>query len=108
VDGIGKAMKQARLGLTKRWMKGKGGVFTEPSREMFRDLVVLKVSPENVDPVIHTVGNGLGLQVQDHVSARQIGRVMEEAGIASDIQVAMEINASKGVFLFLNLGQESD
>ncbi|KAJ7120100.1 hypothetical protein C8R44DRAFT_623876 [Mycena epipterygia] len=69
----------------------------EPSREMFRDLVALKVSPENVDPVIHTVGNGLGLQVQDHVSARQIGRVMEEAGIASDIQVAMEINASKAV-----------
>ncbi|KAJ7872281.1 hypothetical protein B0H14DRAFT_3438961 [Mycena olivaceomarginata] len=97
VDGIGKAMKQARLGLTKRWMKGKGGVFTEPSREMFRDLFALKVSPENVDPVIHTVGNGLGLQVQDHVSARQIGRVMEEAGIASDIQVAMERNASKAV-----------
>ncbi|KAJ7746090.1 hypothetical protein B0H14DRAFT_3606184 [Mycena olivaceomarginata] len=38
-----------------------------------------------------------GLQVQDHISARQIGRVMEEAGIASDIQVAMEINASKAV-----------
>ncbi|KAJ7699750.1 hypothetical protein B0H14DRAFT_2649010, partial [Mycena olivaceomarginata] len=96
VDGIGKAMKQARLGLTKRWMKGKGGVFTEPSREMFRELVALKVSPENLDPVIHTVGSGLGLQVQDHVSARQIGRVMEEAGIASDIQVVMEINTSKG------------
>jgi hypothetical protein len=73
---------------------------------MFRDLVALKVSPENVDPVIHTVGNGLGLQVQDHISAHQIGRVMEEAGIASDIQVAMEINTSKGVFPFLNLGQE--
>jgi hypothetical protein len=63
------------------------------------------VSPENIDPVIHTVGTGLGLQVQDHISARQIGRVMEEAGIASDIQVAMEINASKGVFSLLNLAR---
>ncbi|KAJ7936601.1 hypothetical protein B0H13DRAFT_1450923, partial [Mycena leptocephala] len=73
------------------------GVLTEGSREMFRELVALKVTAENIDPVIHTVGNGLGLQVQDHISARQIGRVMEEAGIASDIQVAGEINASKGV-----------
>ncbi|KAJ7766983.1 hypothetical protein DFH07DRAFT_915798 [Mycena maculata] len=76
-------------------MKGKGGIFTEPSREMFRDLVALKVTAENVDPVIHTVGCGLGLEVQDHISARQIGRVMEEGGIASDIQVVMEMNASK-------------
>ncbi|KAJ6552438.1 hypothetical protein DFH09DRAFT_925151 [Mycena vulgaris] len=98
-DGIGKALRVARVGLTERWMKGNGGVFTETSREMLRDLVALKVSGENVDPVIHTVGRGLGLQVQDHVSARQIDRVMEEAGIASDIQVAMEIDASKAVTL---------
>jgi hypothetical protein len=80
-DGIGKAMKEARIGVTKCWMKGKGGVFTEPSHEMFRELVAFKVLPENIDPVIHTVGTGLGLQVQDHISARQIGRVMEEAGL---------------------------
>ncbi|KAK6987769.1 hypothetical protein R3P38DRAFT_3445906 [Favolaschia claudopus] len=94
-DGIGKAMKLARVSDTKRWMKGKGGIFVEKSREMVRELVALKVTPENVDPVIHTVGTGLGLQVQDHISARQVGRVMEEGGIASDVQVAMEINASK-------------
>lgn len=95
-DGVSKAMKQARVGQNQHWMKGKGGIFMEPAREMFRDLVALKVGAENVDPVIHTVGRGLGVQVQDHVSARQIGRVMEEGGIASDIQVAMEIRASKG------------
>ncbi|KAK6997126.1 hypothetical protein R3P38DRAFT_2563891 [Favolaschia claudopus] len=66
---------------------------------MVRELVALKVTPENVDPVIHTVGTGLGLQVQDHISARQVGRVMEEGGIASDVQVAMEINASKAITL---------
>ncbi|KAK7025788.1 hypothetical protein R3P38DRAFT_3269427 [Favolaschia claudopus] len=85
-------MKLARVSDTKRWMKGKGGIFVE---KMVRELVALKVTPENVDPVIHTVGTGLGLQVQDHISARQVGRVMEEGGIASDVQVAMEINASK-------------
>ncbi|KAK6992055.1 hypothetical protein R3P38DRAFT_2571637 [Favolaschia claudopus] len=81
-DGIGKAMKLARVSDTKRWMKGKGGIFVEKSREMVRELVALKVTPENVDPVIHTVG-----------------RVMEEGGIASDVQVAMEINASKAITL---------
>ncbi|KAJ7655907.1 hypothetical protein B0H17DRAFT_1146300 [Mycena rosella] len=34
-DGIEKALTEVRLGLTKRWMKGKGGTFTEPSREIF-------------------------------------------------------------------------
>ncbi|KAJ7082601.1 hypothetical protein C8R43DRAFT_909620 [Mycena crocata] len=80
-------------------MKGKGAIFTEASREMLRDLLALKVPSMSIDAVIHAVGSGLGLQVQDHVSARQVGRVMEEAGIASDIQVAMEINASKAVTL---------
>ncbi|KAJ7610542.1 hypothetical protein DFH06DRAFT_1148087 [Mycena polygramma] len=98
-DGIAKAMHDARISYTRRWMKGKGGIFTETSREMFRELVALKVSPENIDPVIHTVGRGLGFQVQDHISARHVGRVMEEAGIASDIQVAMEIDESKAVAL---------
>jgi predicted nucleotide-binding protein (sugar kinase/HSP70/actin superfamily) len=95
-DGIRKALLDARAEPNKHWMKGKGGIFTENAREMIRDLVALKVPAMNVDPVIHTVGRGLGRKVQDHVSARQINRVVEEGGIASDLQVTSEIRGSKG------------
>jgi hypothetical protein len=95
--GIRKALTDLRMESNKHWMKGKGGVFTESSREMIRDLVALKVPAMNVDPVIHTVGWGLGREVQDHVSARQINRVVEEGGIASDLQVTSEIRGSKGM-----------
>ncbi|KAF8193551.1 hypothetical protein K438DRAFT_1969460 [Mycena galopus ATCC 62051] len=97
-DGIRKALHDARAESNKHWMKGKGGIFTEKSREMFRDLVALKIAAKNVDPVIQTVGRGLGVEVQDTVSARQINRVVEEGGIASDIQVAAEIKAA-GAFV---------
>ncbi|KAJ7845156.1 hypothetical protein B0H14DRAFT_2584877 [Mycena olivaceomarginata] len=62
---------------------------------MIRDLAALKVPTINVDPVIHTVGQGLGREVQDHVSVRQINWVVEEGGIASDLQVTSKIRGSK-------------
>ncbi|KAJ7075018.1 hypothetical protein B0H15DRAFT_956907 [Mycena belliarum] len=97
-DGIVRAMTNAKMGKDQRWMKGKGGIFTEASREMFRELVALKVAPDNVDP-IHTVGTGLGIDVQDHISGRHVGRVVEEGGITSDLQVAKEMSDSKAVAL---------
>ncbi|KAJ7887849.1 hypothetical protein B0H14DRAFT_3430467 [Mycena olivaceomarginata] len=94
-DGIRKALLDARAEPNKHLMKGKGGIFTENTREMIRDLVALKVPVMKIDPVIHTVGWGLGREVQDHVSAQQINRVVEEGGIASDLQVTSEIRGSK-------------
>ncbi|KAJ7161852.1 hypothetical protein C8R43DRAFT_1063127 [Mycena crocata] len=78
-------------------MKGTGGIFTEQSREMVRDMVTLNVAAVNVDRVIHTVARGIGVNIQDHISARHVGRLVEEGGIASDIQVAAEIRESKAV-----------
>ncbi len=82
--------------IDKRWMKGKRGIFTEKSREMVRDLVSMSVAPANVDRVVHAAGAGLGIDVQDHISARHVGRIVEEGGIASDLQVTGEMHASKG------------
>jgi hypothetical protein len=77
-------------------MKGEMGIFSEQSREMVCDLVGFKVAPSNMDGVIHTVAHGIGVELQDHISARQVGRMIEEGGIASDLQVASEIQAAKG------------
>ncbi|KAF8133538.1 hypothetical protein K438DRAFT_2128256 [Mycena galopus ATCC 62051] len=76
-DGIKKALRDGKAESKKHWMKGKGGIFTEKSREMFRDQVALKVPAANVDPVIRTVGRGLGRDVQDSVSMCEINRVVE-------------------------------
>ncbi|KAF8195978.1 hypothetical protein K438DRAFT_1587093 [Mycena galopus ATCC 62051] len=62
---------------------------------MIYDLVALKVPAKNVDTVIHTVGHGLGHDIQDYVSARHINWVVEEGGITSDLQVTAEIRESK-------------
>lgn len=97
VDGIDVALKKARVGVKKHWIKGVGGIFTEASREMVRDLVRFKVASANVDGVVHTVVKGVGIELQDHISARQVGHIVEEGGIASDIQVISEIQAAKGV-----------
>ncbi|KAF8868822.1 hypothetical protein CPB85DRAFT_1166108, partial [Mucidula mucida] len=71
------------------------GIFTEKSREMVRDLVSMSVAPANVDRVVHAAGAGLGIDVQDHISAQHVGRIVEEGGIASDLQVTGEMHASK-------------
>ncbi|KAJ7605696.1 hypothetical protein DFH06DRAFT_1020041 [Mycena polygramma] len=83
-------MKKARVGV-----KTAGGIFTEQSREMVRDLVGFKVAAANMEGVIQTVAKGLGVALQDGISARQVPRIVEEGGIASDIQVASEIQAAK-------------
>ncbi|KAF7341787.1 hypothetical protein MSAN_02033400 [Mycena sanguinolenta] len=62
---------------------------------MVRDLVGLKVASANVDGVVHTVAKGVGIELQDHISARQVGHIVEEGGIASDLQVVSEIQAAK-------------
>ncbi|KAJ7475354.1 hypothetical protein B0H11DRAFT_2235650 [Mycena galericulata] len=93
-DGIAAAMKVC-VGVDAHWMKGDRGIFTERSREMVRDLVGFKVAPMNMDGVIHTVARGFGIGLQDHISARQVGRIVEEGGIASDIQVTMEIQQAE-------------
>jgi hypothetical protein len=95
--GIALALEKARAGPGAHWMKGAGGIFTERSREMVRDLVGFKVAPSNMDGVIHTAAKGLGLELKEHISARQVGRMAEEGGIASDLQVASEIKAAKGM-----------
>ncbi|KAJ7221099.1 hypothetical protein C8J57DRAFT_1594223 [Mycena rebaudengoi] len=95
-DAIAAALKKARVArLGAHWMKGDRGIITEKSREMICDLVGFKVAPSNMDGVIHTMAQVFGIELQDHISARQFGRIVEEGRIASDIQEAMEIRDAK-------------
>lgn len=70
---------------------------------MLRDLQTLNVPVERLNEVIHVVGRGFGLKIKDNISVHTIGCIMWEGGVASDMQIVCEIDASKGDFKFVNL-----
>jgi hypothetical protein len=80
------------------YMKEKG-IIKEACREMLRELQVLNVPVEKVNDVVHVVARGFGLKVKDKVSARAVGRIMWEGGIAAEIQLVHEIEQAKGLGL---------
>ena len=56
---------------------------------------------EKLNEVIHIVGRGFGFEIndKDNVSARTVGRVMKEGGIAAEMQIVHEIETAKGMNL---------
>ncbi|KAF9478411.1 hypothetical protein BDN70DRAFT_767364, partial [Pholiota conissans] len=75
------------------------GVVSDSCRAMIRDLGAMNIPEEKTCNVIKTVAKGLGLQVVDTVSARTVGRIMKEGGLASTIQLVSEIDNGKGLTL---------
>ncbi|KAF8871626.1 hypothetical protein BD779DRAFT_1680239 [Infundibulicybe gibba] len=72
------------------------GVVKDSCRAMIRNLAVCNVPESHINNVIHFVGRGLGVDVMDSVDARTVGRIIQEGGIASEIQLVHEIESSKG------------
>jgi hypothetical protein len=97
---VTKALEKSCAAPNERYMKVKG-VVQDECREMLRDLQTLNVPVEKLNEVVHVVGRGFGLEIRDNVSTRTIGRVMREGGVASEMQIVREIDASKGAFVNL-------
>jgi hypothetical protein len=92
---VARALKKAMAGPGDLYMK-ENGVIKEECREMLRELQVLNVPVEKVNAVVHVVAKGFGLKVKDNVSARAVGRIMREGGIAAEIQLVHEVEQAKG------------
>jgi hypothetical protein len=92
---VARALKQAAARPGDLYMKDKG-VIKEDCREMLRELQVLNVPVEKINAVIHVVAKGFGLNVKDQVSARAVGRIMREGGVAAQIQLVHEAEHAKG------------
>jgi hypothetical protein len=99
---VSKALEKAKAVPNERHLKHKG-IVQEESREMIRDLQTLNVPVEKLNEVVHIVGKGFGLKVMDNVSARTIGRVMREGGVAAEMQIVHEIEQAKGMHLPIHL-----
>ena len=78
-------VQQSRLQLTK------GGTYKTEARTLARSLVNAGCSAKNVNAVIEAVAKPLGLEVVGSMSARTVGRCIDEGGIAARVQIGFEI-----------------
>jgi chromosome segregation ATPase len=74
------------------------GIIREETRDMVRNLVQLGVPMENVSSALKSVAEGLGVQVQGHVSTRSIGRIVLEGGVAAKLQLVHEIEHAPSAY----------
>ncbi|KAF8157109.1 hypothetical protein B0H34DRAFT_849024 [Crassisporium funariophilum] len=95
---VKKAKEQAHKLPGEFYIKEKG-VIKNTCRIMIRELGAMNIPEEKTARVIKTVANGFGVDVMDYVSARTVGRIMKEGGVAAQIQMVYEVDATKGITL---------
>lgn len=70
------------------------GSFSEACRDLVQEMVGCGVSVDCVDDIIHTVCDTFGVDVPDTISARSVGRIVMEGGVASQMQLGYEMAAA--------------
>lgn len=75
----------------------RGGIISNPTREMLRSLAALGVAERKMTSVVDAVATGFGLILTDSVSARSIRRIVLEGYIASMAQIGDECRRSEGI-----------
>ncbi|KAF8151571.1 hypothetical protein B0H34DRAFT_664489 [Crassisporium funariophilum] len=68
------------------------GAFTEATRELVRELVNRGLPVDQVNGAIQAMSAHNGLERQDTISTRSIGRIILEGGIAAQMQIIDEVN----------------
>jgi len=78
-------------------MKDGQGIFTNETRALARNLVQLGVPAVNVNDVIHTVAQPMGITVDGIISDRTVRRTVLEGGIAAQVQFADEVHHAQSM-----------
>lgn len=73
-------------------VKYKQGIVTNDARALACDLVELGVPAHNVNSVIHTVTQPMGITVEGNISDWTVCCVVLEGGIAAQVQVVDEVH----------------
>jgi hypothetical protein len=76
-------------------VKGEQGIVTNDARALARDLVGLGVPASNVNTVIRTVAQPMGITVEGNISDRTVCCVVLEGGIAAQVQVVDEVHRAE-------------
>ena len=71
-------------------------MMSEPCREMVHELVKYGVPADCVKDLIHACCDAFGIKVPRGIAARSVGRIMQEGGVAAQIQLGHEIVNAKG------------
>ncbi|RDX39560.1 hypothetical protein OH76DRAFT_1523256 [Lentinus brumalis] len=88
-------------------LKARGGVIPEPVRDLVRELVALGLKVDQVQTAILAVAATVGISVEGSISARSISRIMSEAYVAEQMQIAEGIHTTKDYLsrnIYLNDG----
>jgi hypothetical protein len=72
------------------------GIFTEQARTMTRELVKVGVPVEHIGGAVKAVVQGFGVNIEGDISARSVGRITLEGGIAAQLQLVHEIQHAPG------------
>lgn len=67
------------------------GTFSEACRDLVREMVSCGVPVDRVNDVIHTVCGAFDIDVPDSISARSVGRIVTEGGVAAQMQLGYEM-----------------
>lgn len=75
------------------------GIIDDLSREMVRDLVAhCNISPHKINDTIHTMAQKFGVEVEDCIDERSVRRIMDEALVAAEIQLALEVHEAQSKY----------
>lgn len=79
---------------TREWHVKEGGIISEQTRELIRNLVTMGVPQVRVGDVVKSVLVSSGFTVIGEFAPRSVSRIVEEAYIGSTLQIASEIDAA--------------
>ncbi|KAH9946519.1 hypothetical protein B0H21DRAFT_693524, partial [Amylocystis lapponica] len=88
-----KALQQSAEGLRRK------GVYTPKTRALVRALVHGGCSVSHVGGVMREIGKAIGFQIQGKFDKRTVARINLEGGIASEMQIAHEMENSASITL---------
>ena len=76
-------------------VKGEQGIVTNDAHALAHNLVGLGVLGSNVNTVICTVAQPMGITVEGNISDRTVRHVVLEGGIAAQVQVVDEVHRAE-------------
>ncbi|TFY50258.1 hypothetical protein EVG20_g11625, partial [Dentipellis fragilis] len=92
-----KGIRSGELGKTYRIQKDRA--IQDTARDLVRDLVAYGVPAASVNDTLHRVAETLDVSTTGNISARSVGRIVLEGGLASDLQFVEDVQQSTGITL---------
>ncbi|KDQ11676.1 hypothetical protein BOTBODRAFT_113985 [Botryobasidium botryosum FD-172 SS1] len=91
--------QQKAVAKARRFSLKLKGVIKPEMRDMVRNSLGDGIAMKNVDGALHSFAKGFGIDLEDSISRRSVGRINREGGVAAGIQVGYEFNKANACTL---------